>query len=190
MKIGKDAIFIIKESVYNRLDSNVLENLGDRKVYLFDNEASTATDIVLLSLGVLPQHSVNQSKLVPENYYVGTKEINDEQYLNSFQKLIEEINQTYLHQSYQNLPIEIIEERKRHFKEMIEIPGILHSETPYFKEEQEKNEQSEIKTYQEYMLGFIPLINNVPEEIIRKMVSTMEQDVKARNHLPIVETFY
>ena len=190
MKIGKDAIFIIKDSVYDTLDSSTLKKLGDRKVYPFDNDASTATDIVLLSIGILPQHSVEQSKLISENYYRGKQEISDEQYLNSFQDLIEKVSRTYLHQSYQNLPLEIIEERKIHFKEMVGIPGILHSETPYFKEEQEKNEQSEIKTYQEYMLGLIPLIDSIHEETIRKIIYTIEYDVKDRNNLPIVETFY
>ena len=190
MKIGEDAVFVIKESVYQKLDSSTLKKLGDRKVYLFENESSTATDIVLLSLGILPQHSMEQSRLIPEKYYRGKQEISDEQYLNSFHDLIEKINQTYLHQSYQNLPLEITEERKIYFKEMVGVPGILHSETPYFKEEQEKNEQSEIKTYQEYMFGLIPLIDKVPEETIRKIVSTIEFDVKEKNHLPIVQTFF
>lgn len=190
MKIGEDAIFIIKDSVYQKLDSSTLKKLGNRKVYLFDNEASAATDIVLLSLGILPQHSIDQSKLISESYFTDKSIIDDEAYLRRFQDLIEETSQNYLHQSYQNPPVEITEERIKNFKEMVEVPGILHSETPYFKEEQEKNEQSEIKTYQEYMFGLIPLIAKVPEETIRKIVSTIEFDVKEKNHLPIVQTFF
>ena len=40
------------------------------------------------------------------------------------------------------------------------------------------------------MFGLIPLIDKVPEETIRKIVSTIEFDVKEKNHLPIVQTFF
>ena len=140
--------------------------------------------------GVLPQHSVDQTKLEPEYYFVDKKEITDEQYIEDFQKLIEEVSQTYLHQSYRNLPPEIIKWRKEHWKEMIEVPGILHSETPYFMQERKKDEQARIKTYQDYMLGMIPLVTDkVPEESIRTAISTIEQDVKKRECLPIEEQF-
>lgn len=190
MKIDEDAILIINESLYQTLDSSTIENIGDRKVFLFNDNASTATDIVLLSLGVLPQHSVDQTRLEPEYYFVDKKEITDEQYIEDFQKLIEEVSQTYLHQSYRNLPPEIIKWRKEHCKEMIEVPGILHSETPYFMQERKKDEQARIKTYQDYMLGLIPLVTDkVPEESIRTVIATIEQDVKKRECLPIEEQF-
>ena len=190
MKIGDDAICIINESLYQRLDSSTLENIGDRKVFLFHGNASTATDIVLLSLGVLPQHSVDQTRLEPEYYFVDKKEITDEQYIEDFQRLIEDVSQAYLHQSYLNLPPEIIKWRKEHWKEMIGVPGILHSETPYFMQERKKDEQARIKAYQDYMLGMIPLVTDkVPEESIRTVISSIEDDVKKRECLPIEEQF-
>ena len=190
MKIGDDAICIINESLYQRLDSSTLENIGDRKVFLFHGNASTATDIVLLSLGVLPQHSVDQTRLEPEYYFVDKKEITDEQYIEDFQRLIEDVSQAYLHQSYLNLPPEIIKCRKEHWKEMIGVPGILHSETPYFMQERKKDEQARIKAYQDYMLGMIPLVTDkVPEESMRTVISSIEDDVKKRECLPIEEQF-
>lgn len=191
MKIGDDAICIINDSLYQRLDSSTLENIGDRKVFLFHGNASTATDIVLLSLGVLPQHSVNQTRLEPEYYFVDKKEITDEQYIEDFQRLIEDVSQAYLHQSYLNLPPEIIKWRKEHWQEMVGVPGILHSETPYFMQERKKDEQARIKAYQDYMLGMIPLVTDkVPEESIRTVISSIEDDVKKRECLPIEEQFF
>lgn len=191
MKIGDDAICIINESLYQTLDPTTLENIGNRKVFLFNGNASTATDIVLLSLGILPQHSVNQSRLEPEYYFIDKKEISDEKYIQDFQMLIEDVSQTYLQKSYLNLPPEIVKHRKEHWQEMIGVPGILHSETPYFKQEQKKDEQARIKTYQDYMLGMIPFVTDkVSEESIKMVISSIEEDVKERNCLPIEETFF
>ena len=191
MKIGNDAICIINESLYQTLDPTTLENIGNRKVFLFNSNASTATDIVLLFLGVLPQHSVNQSRLEPEYYFIDKKEISDEKYIQDFQMLIEDVSQTYLQKSYLNLPPEIVKQRKEYWQEMIGVPGILHSETPYFKQEQKKDEQARIKTYQDYMLGMIPFVTDkVSEESIKMVISSIEEDVKERNCLPIEETFF
>ena len=73
---------------------------------------------------------------------------------------------------------------------MIGVPGILHSETPYFMQERKKDEQARIKAYQDYMLGMIPLVTDkVPEESIRTVISSIEDDVKKRKCLPIEEQF-
>lgn len=189
MEISNEAIIILKESIYRTLDNDTLNSIGNRKIFLFEDDANTATDIVLLSLGVLPQHSKQQSRLEIESYNLNNKTIDDKLYLEKFQTLMENLNQTYLHQAYKKIPSYIIERREKYNGEMLYIPGILHSETPYFQYEQKKNEQADIKTYQDYMLGMIPLIDNKKIEIIRNIVTAIEKDVIDENYLPLTQNF-
>lgn len=189
MEIDENAVILIKKDKFSSISEEMKKNIGNRKIFLFEGNSQIATDIVIMSMGILPQHSEQQSILKTEYYFEEGKEINDKNYLNNFINLIEQLNQQYLDMSYINIPKDIENFRKEHFREMIGKPGVLHAETKYGEIEKDKNLEYELRTYEEY-LNFLSKYSKVLDALsTKKIYETIRRDVVETSRMPISQNF-
>lgn len=177
MKVSDEAIFLINEDKYNELKETeeYKEIFNKHKIYLFIGEPSIACDMVLLNLGILPQHSIGQRELIEEHYNVGDKVISDKKYLKLFRNYIEYLNQVYLNSSYIHLPIDIIKSRKK-YERM--YPGMLHANTKFSDEETKNTMSYIISSYADYMKYLATLGNQEFNDKLDLMINLISDDVK------------
>lgn len=191
MKIGKNAIFLVQEE---RLESFLKEvgkeKLKDSTIFLYSDNPSLATDIVLMYYGYLPQHSMQQSRLEVEYLFKDGHEISDELYLQKFKQFIDFLNRKYLNESYLDPNDKIKENRILHAKEFIGLDGILHSETKYYKDEKKKRLQEDITTYQNYIPYIFKKSSYGQDAIINAVLFSIIKDVIELGDAPIEQTFY
>lgn len=181
--IGNNAVFIIEKNEYESLPDEKKNDLKKYKVIIFDYQQlfgelddryqgppplQIVTDYVLCSMGILPQHSVAQSVLHPEDFQeyqrvegVFTSRIlDDSAYLKKFTDLIERLNIERFGVSYYNLPPEIAELRK--FNQL----GYFHVDMPQWKEEVENNRMLFKDGFKRYM-DFLNERIGFPEEVLQ-----------------------
>lgn len=171
MKVSDNATILIREDVYNNMikDDVINEYLSKMNVVIVKGKISVATDVVLLSLRIMPQHEKNQAILLMET--TTNLALSDQEYLVMFMNYIEEISMKYLGLSYFHLSREIDYARRRDFGHY--FPGILHCDTKYSKMEDEKTREYLCKAYSEYMHAVIrkiePFFMIYYEEIIKSI---------------------
>lgn len=177
MEVSSQAIILINEDTYKELirHEENKEILNTHKIYLFRGEPSISCDIALLSLGILPQHSIGQRELIEEYYHEGSIEISDKKYLKLFRNYIEYLNQTYLKTSYIHLPKDIIESRKN-YEHM--YPGLLHVNTHFSDEETVNMMNNIISTYADYMEFLSAYANGEFKSNVDNMITLIDADVK------------
>ncbi len=175
-KIGNNGVFIIDYDTYKELilNPNIKNDLSKVKVFLYSNNnislfssrftlQTYITDIVLAYLGYIPMHTIEQFKLYSDMCFENGTIYTDKEYIKKFQDLIEESSIKLLGKSYYNVPDEIKKTRGEYH---INLPGIFHPETSYYKEENENNLYSRINTVKRYLdylekeLGLDPVLSD------------------------------
>ncbi len=153
MKVSDNAVILINEEVYNNMikDDVINEYLSKMNVVIFKGSITVSTDVVLLSLGIMPQHEKNQSILVMES--TEDLSLSDQAYLVMFMNYIEEISMKYLGISYLHLSSRINFLRKKDFGQY--FPGILHCDTKYYTMEDEKTREYLCRAYADYIYKVI-----------------------------------
>lgn len=188
MPVSKNAIFLIREDSldeYMKIPF-IKERLDGSTLFIYKDNASLATDIVLSYLGYIPQHSFQQLKLKEEYYFLDHNEVSDAEYIKEFQNYIDYLNRRYLNASYFDIPEEIKRKRKKEYES---IPGIFHADTKYYLEEDDKRILNDIKIYEEYLrLVFrdIPFVN---DNIVREVIASVKRDVLDIGSQPFKRTF-
>lgn len=165
MKLGEDAVVIMDINTYQKLVNHpkFFKMLSQLRVFLYRpedvkvsqsdnlNVQTFITDIVLLYLGFIPQHSTNQSYLKSE-YYIGQNGIvDDSAYLKLFQDSIDRICRERLGQSYYDIPEEAKKRRKIYNDEILDLPGVLHADTKYFLQDSAIDLQNMLKVLEMYL---------------------------------------
>lgn len=189
MKIDPEAVFLIKRSVYENLDEETLKNIGTRRIYLYTNYPEASLDIVLLTLGILPMHSKNQTTLISEGCQFNNEYYYDELYLQQFQLYIDKLNREYMNMSYLELPKKIINNRKNYNKKLVDVPGIFHAETEFFKNESKQNLRAELEAYREYLYGLSLINDGVSSQVTNKIYQSLRRDAEVDDWQFIVKGF-
>lgn len=190
LDISKNAVMVIQEDfLKDSQDQEFKEKLQNYPVFIYKTNSALAVDLVLAFLGYIPQRSVQQSKLKPECFFVNHQEISDKEFIRQYQEYIEYLNQTYLHTTYLQVPEYYQKNRRSHARDFIGLPGVLHSETAYAHAEQERNIESDINVYKEYISYMFSHIG-VSSNILTDYLKLVEDDVMDIGSLPIKRTFF
>lgn len=174
MRLGEDIVVIMDINTYQEMIKNpeFFKILSKIRVFLYIpenvklpqsenlNTQTFITDIVLLYLGFIPQHSVNQLYIESEYYVEQCKIIEDLAYLKLFQDGIDKICRERLNHSYYNIPKEAKERRKKYNDTILDLPGVLHADTEIFAQDAQislRNMQNILNRYLVYLINDLKL---------------------------------
>ncbi len=186
LKIEKNATILIKSETYNKLDKKVIDNFYPRKIFTFECMPIIATDIVLLYLGIIPQNTINQSKLKRDSSIINGKIYDDVEFINKYRHYIEHLNNKYLNSSYLNIPEEM---KNKRVKSERDTEGIFHCETKYYNDEVEKCALYEFETYKEYLKMISVNTNKINTTIINSMLNKIKEDIEDKKGKFFLQTF-
>lgn len=186
LKISDDALFLVQKDHYQKIK----EHLGNRPVLIFEEDQELMTDIALIYMGYLPQHSKNQSILVTEyGYDESGNIINDEDFIKMFKDLIEDICLKYLGTSYYHIPKVNIRRRAEYNNTILNVPGILHADTAYAELETQENIKSILITYYQYLEMIFKLLG-VNRNLLNIFYLYVRKDILDKYDSGLDQNFY
>lgn len=186
LKIGENATILMNENTYNRLNNETIKNIGNRKVFIFNCKTQIAVDIVLLYLGVIPQHTKDQVELERNISKINNIIYTNDEYLEKYKLYIEYLNNIYINSSYLFIPKYISQNRIKEYKN---LNGIFHCETKYADDEIEKSTIYKLDTYQEYLNMISTITDKLNDTDINKLMRTIIYDIESVKGLPILQRF-
>ncbi len=173
MKLGEDVVAIMDINTYQKMIKNpeIFKILSKIRIFLYISEnvkltqseklniQTFITDIVLLYLGFIPQHSINQSYIESEYYIEQNKIIEDLAYLKLFQDGIDKICRDRLNHSYYDIPEEAKKRRRKYNDAIINLPGVLHADTDFFDQDSQMCLRNMLNILEMYLLFLIDDLN-------------------------------
>lgn len=193
MRLGEDIVVIMDINTYQEMIKNpeFFKIISKIRLFLYIpenvklpqsenlNTQTFITDIVLLYLGFIPQHSVNQSYIESEYYVEQCKIIEDLAYLKLFQDGIDKICRERLKHSYYNIPEEAKERRKKYNDAILDLPGVLHADTEIFAQDTQislRNMQNILNRYLAYLINNLKLDQILAAKLLQSFSIYLENN--------------
>lgn len=193
MRLGENIVVIMDINTYREMIKNpeFFKMLSKIRVFLYIPEnvkipqlenlniQTFITDIVLLYLGFIPQHSVNQSYIESEYYIEQNKIVEDQAYLKLFQDSIDKICRERLNHSYYNIPEEAKERRKKYNDVILDLLGVLHADTEIFAQDTQislRNMQNILNIYLAYLIDDLKLNQIFADRLLQSFSIYLENN--------------